>query len=36
MFADDTKVVRTIKTNDDNLDELTAWSTKHSIQISVK
>ena len=34
MFADDTKVFRTIKTNDDqcvlqdDLDELTAWSTK--------
>ena len=34
MFADDTKVFRTIKTNDDHcilqddLDELTAWSTK--------
>ena len=34
MFADDTKVFRTIKTNDaqcilqDDLDELTAWSTQ--------
>ena len=34
MFADDTKLFRTIKTNDDqcifqdDLEELTAWSTK--------
>ncbi len=40
MFADDTKVFRTIKTNDDqcilqdDLDELPAWSTKWLLKLN--
>ena len=42
MFADDTKVFRTIKTNDDqcilqdDLDELTAWATQWLLNMLIQ